>query len=199
MSEDVRQPRSPDLTSASTHGGIRAQLPGIDLAFRSLLDMLPELSRGSAEKPAEFPVAASVVHLVNGELEIISTSGNRTNGLVDSTAHAELEVLKEAQREVGNKHLGEAWLLSTCEPCVMCSGAAVNVALKGVVFGARHSGLKGKSARVGDAYKPWRVTPEKIDTYSYLTASGLQVIGGFMLEDVILALSKADGYRSSDS
>ena len=52
-------------------------------------------------------------------------SGNRTIRDCDPTAHAEVVVLREAARALGNYRLAGTTLYVTIEPCSMCAGAII--------------------------------------------------------------------------
>ena len=80
----------------------------------------------------EVPIGAVIVR--NGQL--LACAGNRTRTVCDPTAHAEVLVLREAARVMGNYRLTEAVLYTTVEPCAMCAGALVNARLKRLVYGA---------------------------------------------------------------
>ena len=54
----------------------------------------------------------------------------------DPTAHAEVLVLREAARHVGNYRLTDVNLYVTIEPCLMCVGALVHARVREVIFGA---------------------------------------------------------------
>jgi tRNA(adenine34) deaminase len=86
----------------------------------------------AAEAAGEVPVGAVLVN--NGR--VVARSGNRTIRDCDPTAHAEMVVLREAARVLGNYRLPEATLYVTIEPCAMCAGAIVQARLARLVFGA---------------------------------------------------------------
>lgn len=79
----------------------------------------------------EVPVGAVVVC---GET-VLARAHNRTVALSDFTAHAELLAMQEAARRRGGRLTG-CTLYVTLEPCAMCAGAAVNLRLDELVFGA---------------------------------------------------------------
>lgn len=55
----------------------------------------------------------------------------------DPTAHAEINALRAAAKQVGNYRLPGCELYVTLEPCPMCAGALVNARLKTIIFAAR--------------------------------------------------------------
>ena len=80
----------------------------------------------------EVPIGAVVVV---GD-EIIARGYNQPIGAVDPTAHAEVMVLREAAKRIGNYRLVDATVYVTLEPCLMCVGALVHARVKEVVYGA---------------------------------------------------------------
>ena len=81
----------------------------------------------------EVPIGAC---LVDEAGKLLAVAGNRTITDNDPTAHAEILVLREAARKIGNYRLTETSLYTTIEPCAMCAGALVNARVKRLVFGA---------------------------------------------------------------
>src|SRR5215469_13323135 len=75
----------------------------------------------SAAGAEEVPIGAVLVN----QGKIIARSGNRTLRDCDPTAHAEIIVLRQAARVLGNYRLAESILYVTVEPCSMCAGAMV--------------------------------------------------------------------------
>ncbi len=91
---------------------------------------LEEARRGGAS--GEVPIGAVLV--VGGRL--VSRAFNQPIAAVDPTAHAEILVLREAARLLGNYRLTEATVYVTLEPCLMCVGALVHARVGEVVYGA---------------------------------------------------------------
>ena len=54
----------------------------------------------------------------------------------DSTAHAEVNAIREACRSLGSIDLRGCTLYSTCEPCPMCFSASHWAGITRIVFGA---------------------------------------------------------------
>lgn len=80
----------------------------------------------------EVPIGAVLVY----DGRILSRSGNRTIRDCDPTAHAEIVVLREAARLLGNYRLADTTLYVTIEPCSMCAGAIIQARVPRLVFGA---------------------------------------------------------------
>jgi tRNA(adenine34) deaminase len=66
---------------------------------------------------------------------IVARGFNQPISAVDPTAHAEVLVLREAARAVGNYRLTDAVVYVTVEPCLMCVGALVHARVREVVYG----------------------------------------------------------------
>jgi len=85
-----------------------------------------------AEVAGEVPVGAIIVQ---GE-EILAIGHNKPIGLHDPTAHAEIQVLRQAANKVQNYRLTGTTLYVTLEPCPMCIGAMVHSRVSRLVYGA---------------------------------------------------------------
>ena len=90
-----------------------------------------EQARASADA-GEVPIGAVLVHN-NADL---ARFGNRTIRDNDPTAHAEIVVLREAARILGNYRLANTTLYVTLEPCAMCAGAIIQARVPRLVYGA---------------------------------------------------------------
>lgn len=80
----------------------------------------------------EVPIGAC---LIDNENRLIAAAGNRTITDCDPTAHAEILVLRETARKIGNYRLADTTVFTTVEPCAMCAGALVNARVKTLVYG----------------------------------------------------------------
>jgi len=80
----------------------------------------------------EVPVGCVIVR---GE-EIVGRGRNRREVGKSALAHAEIEAICEACRNLGGWRLWECTLYVTLEPCPMCAGAIVNARIPRVVYGA---------------------------------------------------------------
>src|SRR5271157_4900837 len=67
---------------------------------------------------------------------VLARSGNRTIRDNDPTAHAEIIVLREASRLLGNYRLSGTVLYVSLEPCAMCAGAIVQARVPRLVYAA---------------------------------------------------------------
>ena len=87
---------------------------------------------GQAAAAGEVPVGAVLV----SDSTIIAEGFNCPIGSKDPTAHAEMVVLREAARQLGNYRLPGATLYVTIEPCTMCIGAMIHSRIARLVYGA---------------------------------------------------------------
>ena len=96
----------------------------------------------------EVPVGAL---LVDADGQILAQDHNRTISRCDPSAHAEINVLRAAARELSNYRLLCTTLYVTIEPCAMCMGAIVHARVQTVVFGASDPkwGAAGSLYRIG--------------------------------------------------
>jgi tRNA(adenine34) deaminase len=85
----------------------------------------------AAALAAEVPVGAVLVR----DGEVVALAGNRTIRDCDPTAHAEILVLREGARKLGNYRLAATTLYATIEPCSMCAGAIIQARVPRVVYG----------------------------------------------------------------
>lgn len=80
----------------------------------------------------EVPVGAVLVV----DDRVVARAFNQPIAANDPTAHAEVLVLREAARALGNYRLTEATVYVTVEPCLMCVGAMIHARVHEVVYGA---------------------------------------------------------------
>jgi len=66
---------------------------------------------------------------------IVARAFNQPISACDPTAHAEVLVLREGARIVGNYRLTAADVYVTLEPCLMCVGALVHARVRRVIYG----------------------------------------------------------------
>jgi len=98
------------------------------------LQFMPEAlaEARTAAAAGEVPIGAVLIH----DGKILARSGNRTIRDNDPTAHAEIIVLREAARLLGNYRLADTTLYVTIEPCSMCAGAIIQARVPRLVYGA---------------------------------------------------------------
>ena len=86
----------------------------------------------AAAAAGEVPVGAAIVR--GGE--VLCVLANAPRALNDPTAHAEMRVIREAARLLGQDRLEDCDLWVTLEPCAMCAGAIAHARLRRLYYGA---------------------------------------------------------------
>jgi len=95
------------------------------------MEMALEEARAAGAR-GEVPVGAVLV--LDGE--VLARSGNRTRTENDVTAHAEVAVIREAAKKLGQERLTGADLYVTLEPCTLCAAAISFARLRRLYYGA---------------------------------------------------------------
>lgn len=80
----------------------------------------------------DVPIGAVIV----SGARVVASARNERQLRTDPVAHAEILALQAAAAELGTRHLTDATMYVTLEPCPMCAGAAVLARLGRLVFGA---------------------------------------------------------------
>jgi tRNA(adenine34) deaminase len=101
------------------------------------------LARKAGEE-GEVPVGAVVVY----DGEIVGEGWNRSIGLNDPSAHAEIQALRDAGNHLKNYRLPACKMYVTLEPCAMCVSAVIHARLYQLVYGAPDP----KTGALGGAY-----------------------------------------------
>ncbi|MBO5130556.1 MAG: nucleoside deaminase [Oscillospiraceae bacterium] len=95
---------------------------------------MDEALRLAREAAAEGEVPVGCV-ITRGD-EIVGRGRNRRETGKTALAHAEIEAIAEACKNLGGWRLWECTLYVTLEPCPMCAGAILGARIPRVVFGA---------------------------------------------------------------
>jgi HAD superfamily hydrolase (TIGR01549 family) len=90
--------------------------------------------------------------LADGDGRVVARGFNRLNATEDRTAHAEMVTFREAAGRVPAA-ARDLILVSTLEPCVMCTGAAMEAAVDTIVYALRAPADNG-STRVQPPQSP---------------------------------------------
>jgi len=85
-----------------------------------------------AQAMDEVPVGAVLVQ----DDQLIASAHNQPISNNDPTAHAEIQLLRAAGKQLNNYRLPNTTLYVTLEPCTMCLGAMIHARVSRVVFGA---------------------------------------------------------------
>ena len=131
----------------------------------------------AAAAVGDVPVGAVIVR---GD-EVLARAGNAREREQDPTAHAEILVLRQAARAIGNWHLEGCTLYVTLEPCAMCAGALVLARLDRLVLGAPDP-KAGFAGSLGDIVRDGRLNHEVEVTVGVLAEECGEVLRAFFAE-----------------
>lgn len=177
-----------------TGSGIRIALPewvadAVDWERRYESDearmrLAVDLARQNIERQSGGPFGAAVFEREGGGLVAVGV-----NAVVrdrNSMLHAEVMALMLAERRVGSYSLAAPELpphelVTSCEPCAMCLGAALWSGVRRLVCGA----TRGDASAVGFDEGP--VFPK---SYRYLERRGIEVVRAVLREDAAAVLAE---------
>lgn len=91
----------------------------MDERVKSYIDLTIELAVKNVNEGNGGPFAAIVVR----NNEIIGTGINSVTTTNDPTAHAEVNAIRDACKNIGAFQLNDCEIYCSCEPCPMCMGA----------------------------------------------------------------------------
>lgn len=81
----------------------------------------------------DIPVVAAIL---NSENQLVAINTNLNIVENDSTAHAEVNVIRDVCQKLKTSRLDGFSLIVTLEPCLMCAGAIIQSKINRVIFGA---------------------------------------------------------------
>lgn len=120
----------------------------------------------------DYPIGACIVK--NGK--IIASAGNRVKTKIDSTRHAEIELIKYVVGMHHGSYIEDCILYTTHEPCPMCAAACVWAKIGGIVYGNTIDDFKKYTDETN--YYKWRIIDIPCSVVTKNTP--IQVIGPFM-------------------
>ena len=157
-------------------------LPGDEARMRLAI----ALARENVERRAAGggPFGAIVVERDSGRL--VSVGVNSVVRLNNSVLHAEVVAIMEAQRRVGAYSLHDPALpahelITSCEPCAMCLGAALWSGVRRIVCGATRADATRLAFEEGPVFE---------DSYRYLEARGVTVTHGVLSKEASAVLER---------
>jgi len=114
------------------------------------------------KKLGNLPFGAVVV--CNGD--VISSAHAEDITTSDVTAHAELQAIQKACKNLGKSDLKDCTIYSTNEPCVMCAGAILQSGIFKIVIGVVRGDIPNrfqpKKFGIDDLVENYNYTPEII-------------------------------------
>jgi tRNA(adenine34) deaminase len=79
--------------------------------------------------------------------DIVGEGREETRGLLDPSAHAEVQAVRAACRSLGSMDLSGCTLYTTVEPCVLCAYVIRRVGVSRVVYGVPAGQVGGATSR----------------------------------------------------
>jgi HAD superfamily hydrolase (TIGR01509 family) len=125
--------RDPQDILAHLDAALRVASPGTAHFTQDFLETLMRRALAVAEEAShagEAPIAALLAH---GDGTIIATGYNELNRTQNPAAHAEMVTFAKATGKL-DPSARDLLLFSTLEPCVMCTGAAMECAVDTIVY-----------------------------------------------------------------
>jgi tRNA(adenine34) deaminase len=107
------------------------------LDHEHFMDIALDLARKTAAK-GNRPVGSLVV---SAEGKILGQGTNEINTGCDSTAHAEISAIRQAEKALRTPRLEGCTVYSSLEPCPMCCWAIIDSGAARLVLGGRHAAL----------------------------------------------------------
>ena len=106
-----------------------------DMDIKLMQICLDQIS-GPMDKSSDVPIAALMYNESTSEM---IKGVNSTIQTTDPSAHAEINVLRQAGQKCKNHRLSQWTIYVTLEPCLMCFGALLEARIKRIVFAAADS------------------------------------------------------------
>ena len=118
----------------------------------------------------EMPFGACVVR----KGQVISVAHNSAKANMDTTAHAEVQAIRESSQRLKALELTGCVIYSTCEPCPMCFTACVWAKVGRIVY----------ACRIEDAAKAGiRQVPISSASMNQLGRSSIELVGDVLREE----------------
>ncbi|MEE3343776.1 MAG: nucleoside deaminase [Bacilli bacterium] len=107
----------------------------------------------SEYKEGQYPLGAMVVD-ENGE--VITKLCSNLNAGYDVSAHPEMVAIRQACNIRKARYLKDCYLVTTLEPCPMCTSVAIWAKMKGIIYGASQSDAIDYSKNHPNSKLSWR-------------------------------------------
>ena len=125
-------------------------------------------------KKASWPFGAVVVH--NGEIVAQAGSGHGKDDETDPTAHAEVNAIRKACKNLNTSNLSGSILYASCEPCALCFGATWYANIREIVYGSSLDDLQKINGEWGgDLAFP----------HDYIASAGIHMKSGILRDEVM--------------
>lgn len=122
-----------------------------DSLLQAYMAQCVTMAREAAEE-GNYPLASMVVY----NEEIVAAVSSTLAISHDPTAHPEISAIRIACEKMQSRYLEGAILISTLEPCPMCTSAAIWAKFGGVAFGASQEDAVAWSNKNPQSQFSWR-------------------------------------------
>lgn len=103
------------------------------MSYEYYIDLaLKEAAKAKAQN--EVPIGCLIIK----DNHIISATYNHKTIDNIATYHAEILAIEEACRKLGTWYLDDCILITTVEPCMMCTGAIIQARIPKVIYGTKN-------------------------------------------------------------
>ncbi len=96
--------------------------------------------------------------------EVVAESANQVISIPDPTAHAEIQTIRLAAKNLNTFNLTGTTLYTSCEPCPMCLGAVYWSRISRIVFASDRHDADLAGFRDAELYEEISQVPEKRHT-----------------------------------
>jgi len=110
---------------------------------------------------------------------IVASAHNRVFAGTDSTAHAEIVAIREAQEKLGRIDLFGCTMYATTEPCPMCFAACHWAKISRIIYGTSIEDVRALG------FSEMTISNIRMQE---LGGSRMEIIGGYLLEENIALL-----------
>jgi tRNA(Arg) A34 adenosine deaminase TadA len=93
--------------------------------------------------------------------EVVAESANQVIAIPDPTAHAEVQTIRLAAKNINSFNLSGTTLYTSCEPCPMCLGAIYWSRISRVVFASDRHDADLAGFRDDELYEAMTQAPEE--------------------------------------
>jgi tRNA(adenine34) deaminase len=127
--------------------------------------------------------------------DVVAESGSSLIGDDnDPSGHPEMTVIRAAARKRRSRYLPGAFLVTTLEPCPMCSAAAIWAKMAGIAFGATQADAVAWAAENPDKIYTWRQIQIPAGTVLAAARPRLALAEGLLRPECrkLFALSRSD-------
>ena len=166
-------PLTPAIAMPEWLDGVERQfdgrsVPGDEAKLRFVIDLAVEnVRRGTGG-----PFGAAIFDSRDDRL--IAVGVNSVVPANQSWAHAEMTAFSRAQHKLGTFDLTNCVLVSSCEPCAMCTGATPWCGVEALLYAASGDEARAVGFDEGDKLPEWAQSLEK---------RGVRVVGPMLEED----------------